>query len=113
MILSSAASASWCKLLPDSFLCPFGQPAANRAVRTSRRSDEFIARTMHHCRENVLEHDPMGNSAAMTSPRVGWRELGLAPEQGLQFSDEGLDKPRWHARRGHSRGSVARTTSLS
>jgi hypothetical protein len=61
---------------------------------------------VHERGDDVVEHDPVGHSAAMTAPWVGRAELGTVRlDQGSELDPQRLDQGCWQQRHGLSRRS--------
>jgi hypothetical protein len=85
-------------------LGPLAQAAADGPVRASRRGDPLVAAAVHERADQVVEHDPIGDAAAVTAPRVDGHELGalVGPDQGSQLDPQRLDERCWQQRHGLS-----------
>jgi hypothetical protein len=85
-------------------LGPVTQPAADGAVRAAGGGDAFVAAAVHQRGDQMVEHDPVRDPAAVTSPGVGRGELGLliGPDQGSELDPHGLDQGCWQQRHGPS-----------
>ena len=57
-------------------LGPGTQSAAQGAVRAAGGGDALVAAAMDQRGDQVIEHDPVGDAAAVTAPRVRRDELG-------------------------------------
>jgi len=83
-------------LLTDPGLGPVVESAADGAVRAARGGDAFVAAAVHQGRDHVVEHDPVGDPAAVASPRVGRVELGaVGLDQGSELDPQGLGQGCW------------------
>src|SRR6476661_4661919 len=60
-------------LLTDPGGGPVVESAANGAIRAARGGDTFVAAAVHQRGEHMVEHDPVGDPATVTSPGVGGR----------------------------------------
>jgi hypothetical protein len=83
-------------LLTDPGLGPVVESAADGAVRAARGGDAFVAAAVHQRGDHVVEHDPVGDPAAVASPRVGRVELGtVGLDQGSELDPQGLGQGCW------------------
>jgi hypothetical protein len=62
---------------------PLVAAAAHGPVRAARRGQAFVAAAVDERADQMVEHDPVGDAAAMTPPRVIQDELGaiVGPDQ--------------------------------
>ena len=67
-------------LLADPGVGPVVESAADGAVRAARGGDALVAAAVHQRGDHVVEHDPVGDPAAVTAPRVGRVELGASSD---------------------------------
>ena len=84
-------------LLTDPGVGPVVESAADGAVRAAGRGDAFVAAAVHQRGDHMVEHDPVGDPAAVTPPRVGRVELGalVGPDQGSELDPQRLDQGCW------------------
>jgi len=83
-------------LLTDPGVGPDVESAADGAVRAARGGDAFVAAAVHQRGDHVVEHDPVGDPAAVTPPRVGRVELGtVGLDQGSELDPQGLGQGCW------------------
>jgi hypothetical protein len=64
----------------------------------------FVAAAVYQRGDDVVEHDPVRDPAAVTAPRVGRVELGsfVGLDQGGELDPHGLDQGCWQQRHGLS-----------
>jgi len=75
---------------------PVVEAAADGAVRAAGCGDGFVAAAVHQRGDDVVEHDPVGNPAAVATPRMGRVELGtVGLDQGSELDPQGLDQGCW------------------
>ena len=84
------------ELLADPGEGPVVEAAADGAVRAAGCGDAFVAAAVHQRGDDVVEHDPVGNPAAVATPRMGRVELGtVGLDQGSELDPQGLDQGCW------------------
>jgi hypothetical protein len=85
-------------------LSPLLQPTAQRPVRAVCGGHALVAAAVHQRRDQVIEHDPVGDPPAMTPPGVGRGELRAlcAPDQSGELDPQWLDERCWQ----HGHGSL-------
>jgi len=64
------------QLLTDPGVGPVIESAADGAVRATRGGDTFVAAAVYQRGDHMVEHDSVGDPAAVASPRVGRVEVG-------------------------------------
>jgi hypothetical protein len=84
---------------------PVEQSAADRAIRTPRGGDALVTAAMDQGGEHVVEHDPVGDRAAVTPPRMRRREFGaiVLIEQRGELDPQGFGQGCWQQGHGPSR----------
>ena len=82
--------------LADPGVGPIVESAADGAVGAAGRGDAFVAAAVHQRRDHMVEHDPVGDAAAVTPPGVGRVELGpVGLDQGSELDPQGLGQGCW------------------
>ena len=82
---------------PVSGVGPLVAAAAHGPVRAARRGQALVAAAVDERADQMVEHDPVGDAAAMTPPRVIQGELGalVGPDQRGELDPQRLDKRCW------------------
>jgi hypothetical protein len=86
-------------------LGPVGQSSADHAIRTARAGDALVAAAVDQGGEHVVEHDPVGDPAPVTPPRMRHRELGMIVviQQRGELDPQGFGQGCWQQGHGPSR----------